>query len=60
MSRAEDKWDAGELDYKAERDQPTNREYLIDLAERLMSVPVAYGVDQGDVERLREIAKVIP
>jgi hypothetical protein len=60
MSRAEDKWDAGELDYKAERDQPTHREYLIELAERLMSIPVAYGVDQGDVERLREIAKVIP
>jgi hypothetical protein len=31
-------------------------EYLRDLAERLMHVPVMHGVDQGDVSRLHEIA----
>ena len=32
-------------------------EYLLDLAERLMAVPAIYNVDQGDVDRLREIAR---
>jgi hypothetical protein len=32
-------------------------EYLRDLAERLMRVPVMYGTDQGDVSRLYEIAQ---
>ena len=31
-------------------------EYLRELAERLMSVPIMYGIDQGDVDRLIEIA----
>lgn len=31
-------------------------DYLRDLADRLWQVPPAYGVDQGDVERLRTIA----
>lgn len=33
-----------------------NADYLRDLAERLMQVPVMYGVDQGDVDRLIDIA----
>ncbi len=32
-------------------------EYLRDLAERLMRVPVMYGTDQSDVSRLYEIAR---
>lgn len=32
-------------------------EYLRDLAERLMRVPVMYGTDQDDVNRLCEIAR---
>lgn len=31
-------------------------EFLRDLAERLMHVPVMYGTDQGDASRLQEIA----
>jgi hypothetical protein len=31
--------------------------YLRDLAERLRAVPAAYAVDQGDVDRLVEIAR---
>jgi hypothetical protein len=31
--------------------------YLRDLAERLMRVPTMYDVDQGDVDRLGELAK---
>jgi len=34
-------------------------EFLRDLAERLMRVPIMYGTDQGDVSRLYEIAKEI-
>ena len=34
----------------------TNSDYLRDLAERLMAVPAVYGVDQGDVDRLLDIA----
>lgn len=37
----------------------TNSEYLCDLAERLMHVPVIYGTDQGDVDTLRRIAREI-
>lgn len=37
--------------------EPTNAEYLRDLAERLMRVPVMYGTDQGDCYRLYEIAR---
>ena len=35
----------------------TSPEYLRDLAERLMHVPVMYGVDQSDVAQLRHIAE---
>lgn len=31
--------------------------FLRDLAERLMSIPVMYGTDQGDVDILLEIAR---
>jgi hypothetical protein len=34
-------------------------EYLRDLAERLMAVPVMYGVDQSDIDRLNDIARRI-
>lgn len=34
-------------------------EFLRDLAERIMHVPVMYGVDQGDTERLISIARAI-
>lgn len=34
----------------------TNSEYLHDLTERLMHVPVMYGTDQGDVGTLHRIA----
>ena len=39
--------------------ETTDAEYLRDLAERLMRVPVMYGTDQGDVDRLREIATTL-
>jgi hypothetical protein len=35
----------------------TDPDFLRDLAERLMAVPVLYGVDQGDVDRLLAIAR---
>ena len=35
----------------------TDFEYLRDLAERLMRIPVVHGTDQGDVSRLLEIAR---
>ena len=31
--------------------------YLLDLSERLRGVPVAYGTDDGDIDRLGEIAQ---
>jgi hypothetical protein len=34
----------------------TNPDFLRDLAERLMRVPVMYGVDQGDADRLVRIS----
>lgn len=34
----------------------TSREFLLDLAQRLMLVPVSYGVDKDDVDRLAAIA----
>jgi hypothetical protein len=34
-------------------------EHLRDLAERLMSIPVMYGTDQGDTDRLLESARRI-
>jgi hypothetical protein len=35
----------------------TDEEYLMDLAERLRSVPAVHGVDQYDCDRLRWIAQ---
>ena len=32
-------------------------DFLRDLAERLMAVPAIYEIDQGDVDRLLEIAR---
>jgi hypothetical protein len=32
-------------------------EFLRDLAERLMRIPVKYGTDQSDVDRLYHIAR---
>lgn len=34
-----------------------NAEYLRDLAERLMHIPVMYGTDQDDVFRLYRVAQ---
>lgn len=34
----------------------TNREYLRGLAERLRKIPVVYGTDDGDIDRLLEIS----
>lgn len=36
----------------------SNGDYLRDLAERLRHIPVMYGVDDGDIFRLRELAKM--
>lgn len=35
----------------------TDQEYLRDLSERLMHVPVMHGTDQYDVDRLLEMAR---
>lgn len=35
-------------------------DFLADLAERLMHIPVMYGTDEGDVSRLRDIARHLP
>lgn len=37
-------------------DELNDRDYLHDLAERIFSIPVKLGVDQGDYDRLRWIA----
>lgn len=37
-------------------EMPAN-EFLRDLAERLMHIPVKHGTDQGDVDRLIHIAR---
>lgn len=37
----------------------TDVEFLRDLAERLFRIPVMYGVDQGDSDRLYQIAKAM-
>ena len=34
----------------------SDADFLRDLADRLMTVPVTYGTDQGDIDRLRRIA----
>jgi len=34
----------------------TDSQYLLDLARRLWDIPVKYDVDQGDIERLEEMA----
>lgn len=40
-----------------EPEKPDNAAYLRGLAERLMHVPAMYGTDQGDSDRLSEIAR---
>lgn len=35
---------------------PTDPVYLRDLADRILTIPATYDVDQGDVEHLRELA----
>jgi hypothetical protein len=37
----------------------TDVEYLRDLAERLRHIPVMYGTDDGDIDRLLEIARAL-
>lgn len=37
----------------------SEREFLLDLSERLRNVPPVYGVDEGDSDRLRQIAKIM-
>lgn len=37
-------------------DELTDRDYLLDLAERILAIPVTYGVDLSDYDRLRWIA----
>lgn len=38
----------------------SDAEYLRDLAKRLREIPVIYGTDDGDIDRLYEIAGSIP
>lgn len=38
-------------------EEKSDTEFLCDLAERLMRIPVMYGTDQGDIDRLNEIAR---
>lgn len=45
------------IDADLEEGEAKTTEALRDLAERLMHVPVMYGVDQGDVENLRDLAR---
>lgn len=35
---------------------PSDPDYLRDVADRIFSIPVMYGLDEGDAEHLREIA----
>ena len=37
-------------------DELTDSQFLLDLAKRLWTIPVKYGTDQCDIERLEEIA----
>ena len=43
----------------AEIFEMTAQAYLRDLAERLMRVPVMFGVDQGDIDQLIALAQEI-
>lgn len=38
----------------------TDTEFLRDLAERLRRIPVLYGVDDGDVDKLLNLADRLP
>lgn len=40
-------------------DESEIQDFLRDLAERLMAVPVMYGTDQSDVDRLHDAANKI-
>lgn len=35
------------------------KQYLLDLANRLRRIPVVYGIDGYDIDRLAQIAKLI-
>lgn len=50
-------WDEPEDDDDAEPSifDMTDRDYLLDLRERLRAVPVMYGVDGSDIDRLGEL-----
>ena len=37
----------------------TDKEYLLDLSERIMNIPVIYDVDQHDCDRLIEISEKV-
>lgn len=37
-------------------DELSDEDFLKDLADRLMKIPVMYGTDQADVDKLYEIA----
>lgn len=39
--------------------EKTPAEYLRDLAERIMKIPIKYGTDQGDCEELYALAQQI-
>jgi hypothetical protein len=41
-------------------EQQSDAEYLRDLCDRVMAIPIMYGVDQYDCERLLEIASKQP
>lgn len=41
-------------------DEQTDSEFLYDLAERIMHIPVRFNVDQADADRLRDLAASIP
>jgi hypothetical protein len=45
-----------EIALRAEVEHRSTREFLVDLSERLRNVPVMYGVDGGDIDRLITIA----
>ncbi len=56
MTRDRDILRARRYDFQAEPIILSDPEYLRDLAERLMRIPVMYGTDQSDVSRLYDIA----
>jgi hypothetical protein len=49
----------GEVRVNDAYQEPTDAEFLRDLAERIMHIPVCHGVDGGDSDRLCWIADKI-